>query len=312
MNQQDIQNPVRSEGLGFLWIELTNQCNLACSHCYAESGPDKPREGAMTCRDHEKVLSDAYAVGCRKVQFIGGEPTLNRDLPELIGHASEIGYEFIEVFTNLTRISDELRACFEIYGVHVATSVYAPDPTTHDRITGVPGSFEKTVRNIRQLLSQGTPVRAGFIEMDANAGLYDETKRFLGGIGIEHVGMDHMRGFGRGSKCEKGELGELCGACGQDTLCVGPDGEVSPCIMSKAWPAGSVLDAAIPEIVSSDTLARIRGDIRLATAHKKEGPSACDPQTCNPYASCSPQFGPGPCTPSGCFPCLPNGISARA
>lgn len=305
MSQQSTQNVIRNEGLGFLWIELTNQCNLHCSHCYAESGPHEPKSGTMTCHDYEKVIAEAYAVGCRNIQFIGGEPTLNADLPRLIAFAAESGYGFIEVFTNLTRLPDGLKDCFIAYGVHVATSVYAPDDATHDLVTGVSGSFRKTTGSIRELLSDGVPVRAGFIEMDANSGLYDETRRFLNGIGVEHVGMDHMRGFGRGTKCEKGELGELCGECGKDTLCVGPDGEASPCIMSKAWPAGSVLDASIPEIISSDTLARIRGDIRLATKHK-HGPSACDPQTCDPYRSKC-----GPMQPT-CFPCLPNGISARA
>ena len=27
------------DGLRFLWLELTNRCNLTRAHCYAESGP---------------------------------------------------------------------------------------------------------------------------------------------------------------------------------------------------------------------------------------------------------------------------------
>jgi MoaA/NifB/PqqE/SkfB family radical SAM enzyme len=294
-----------NRSLGFLWIELTNQCNLQCSHCYAGSGHSEPKSGAMTFHDYEKIITDAYGVGCRKLQFIGGEPTINKDMASLIAHASEMSYDFIEVFTNLTRLSDDLLKCFQIHKVYVATSVYAPDAERHDRITGVSGSFEKTIENIQALLLMHIPVRAGFIEMEANAGLYDETRRLLNDIGIEHVGTDHMRKFGRGSGCEKSDLGELCGECGKDTLCVAPDGKVSPCIMSKAWPVGSVLDAPISEIVSSGVLAKTRDDIRLATEHRR-GLDACDPQTCDPYRSKC-----GPIQPT-CFPCIPNGISARA
>jgi sulfatase maturation enzyme AslB (radical SAM superfamily) len=36
---QTIDAPVLSKPLDFLWLELTNRCNLQCTHCYADSGP---------------------------------------------------------------------------------------------------------------------------------------------------------------------------------------------------------------------------------------------------------------------------------
>lgn len=309
MNQQIGTSDARlAEGLDFLWIELTNQCNLQCSHCYSESGPHEPKHGALAYRDYERIITEAYDTGCRKVQFIGGEPTLNQDLSALIAYASGMGYEFIEVFTNLNRLPDDLLSCFKLHGVHVATSVYGPDATVHDGITGVSGSFDRTIRNIRMILSEGLTVRAGFIEMEQNAGLYNKTREFLNRIGVESVGTDHMRRFGRGSGCEKAELGELCGECGKDTLCVAPDGQVSPCIMSKAWPVGSVTASSIADIVSSGILAGVRSDIRDATTGKQ---AICDPKTCNPYDHCQPKWGGGPCEPTGCTPCYPKGISAK-
>ena len=118
--------------LDFLWLELTNQCNLQCSHCYAESGPYAGREDTLVRSQYEALLAEAWQIGCRRVQFIGGEPTLNHDLGDLIRFAADIGYEFVEVFTNLTRLPDELLACFARHHVHVATSVYASRSGTHD------------------------------------------------------------------------------------------------------------------------------------------------------------------------------------
>jgi uncharacterized radical SAM superfamily Fe-S cluster-containing enzyme len=46
-------------------------------------------------------MSQAYALGCRNIQFIGGEPQLNRDFLPLVIKAKSIGFEFIEVFSNL-------------------------------------------------------------------------------------------------------------------------------------------------------------------------------------------------------------------
>src|SRR5579864_6380253 len=118
--------------VNFLWLELTNRCNLKCSHCYSGSGPDAGSEDCLLQDDYECLIADAAQIGCRQIQFIGGEPTLNRALPHLIAAAQGKGYEFVEVFTNLTRLDNDLLECFKEYGVHVATSVYAPADEIHD------------------------------------------------------------------------------------------------------------------------------------------------------------------------------------
>lgn len=67
--------------LSFLWLEITGKCQLQCSHCYAESGPGG-NDGVMTSRDWESVIDQAGRIGVEMVQFIGGEPTLHRSLPD--------------------------------------------------------------------------------------------------------------------------------------------------------------------------------------------------------------------------------------
>jgi sulfatase maturation enzyme AslB (radical SAM superfamily) len=301
--------------LQFLWVELTNQCNLQCSHCYAESGPNTSVRNALSSAQYRQLIFDAYENGCRQIQFIGGEPTLNPDLPALIQLCSALGYSFVEVFTNLTRLSDELVACFKQNGVHVATSVYASSAEIHDTITHLAGSFAHTVRNIRRLSEAKIPIRAGIIEMLENAGQVESTTRFLNGLGVQKIGTDRVRHFGRGGTSGQGDLGELCGQCADNILCVGSDGKVSPCIMSKLWSVGSLLDSPLNELITSAKLMRIRGEIYRATVQRrKDGDGSqedihaiCDPKTCGPYSTCTPTTGPGPCGPSGCTPCFPKG-----
>lgn len=31
--------PAETAPLRFLWLEITGRCQLACAHCYADSGP---------------------------------------------------------------------------------------------------------------------------------------------------------------------------------------------------------------------------------------------------------------------------------
>ena len=101
-------------GLDFLWMELTNRCNLECVHCYAvvAAGADS----VLSEADHLTLLDEARALGCRRVQFIGGEPTLNRSLRALIARSAGLDFELIEVYTNLVSVPDDLLACFVRYG----------------------------------------------------------------------------------------------------------------------------------------------------------------------------------------------------
>lgn len=301
--------------LEFLWLELTNQCNLKCTHCYAESGPYENINDLLLRADYEKLIRDGRKLGCEQIQFIGGEPTLNHDLEYFIRQAVENKYSSIEVFTNLTSISDDLIECFVQYGVKVATSVYASEASIHDDITQVKGSFRKTIKNIEKLLRAGVQVRAGVIAMEKNSEQVEATISFLKGMGVQNVSGDRVRHVGRGKGNNDSSLTELCGSCAGNTLCVGPDGRVSPCIMSKNWSVGSILESSLEEIAISDRVRSLRGDIHNAVIKPLQDDSSssngieaiCTPKTCGPYDTCSPQFGPGPCSPSGCSPCYPKG-----
>ena len=79
-------------------VEVTQECNLSCSFCFASSGPGG-RELAFGEVVH---LLDVVreSGGPRPIQFSGGEPTIRDDLPELVETAAEMGFEHVEVNTN--------------------------------------------------------------------------------------------------------------------------------------------------------------------------------------------------------------------
>ncbi len=135
-------------GLDFLWLELTNRCNLQCVHCYTESGPHTGGDDALTTDDYLSVMRQAYDLGCRKLQFIGGEPQLHGDFQLLLEASKEIGFEFVEVFTNLTRLPEETVRFAQREGIRFATSVYSDDPAVHHAITRNGSSHARTMRNL--------------------------------------------------------------------------------------------------------------------------------------------------------------------
>ena len=79
-------------------IEITQDCNLSCSYCFASSGPggtELPNEDVIDLL--ETVKSQG---GTRPIQFSGGEPTVHDDLPALVEQAREMGFGHVEVNTN--------------------------------------------------------------------------------------------------------------------------------------------------------------------------------------------------------------------
>ena len=312
------------QGLHFLWLELTSRCNLQCIHCYAESSPSPEQTDVLSVEDYLSLIDEASTCGCRMIQFIGGEPTVVRELPDYIVHARNRGFEFIEVYTNTTRISDQLLSCFVDNGVAVATSFYSDKSEVHDAITKKAGSHDRTVKTIKKLLEAGLSVRAGIIVMNENNDRVDETLDYLYSIGVENVGIDRVRAIGRGdsltTRINTSEaeplITELCGSCWQGSVCVFPDGKVAPCIMARHWSIGSVLTTTLTELVQSQALQNIRSriyqDVSLPSLHQEDGrfgsihkaaaPNPCNP-VCNP--SCVPVCNPR-CSPN-CTPCYPRG-----
>src|SRR5262249_50686297 len=103
-------------GLSFLWLEITRCCNLTCVHCYADSSPQLDLEGEMALADWLNVIDEAVVLGCSRIQFIGGEPTLHPQLLTMIRHARTAGIASVEVFTNATSINDSFAEAFRQLG----------------------------------------------------------------------------------------------------------------------------------------------------------------------------------------------------
>jgi MoaA/NifB/PqqE/SkfB family radical SAM enzyme len=101
--------------VSFIWLEVTGRCQLECQHCYAASGPSGTH-GSMTSADWRRVIDEAAGLGVGMVQFIGGEPTLHPDLPELLDHALAGGLA-VEVFSNLVHVTPSLWERFTRPGV---------------------------------------------------------------------------------------------------------------------------------------------------------------------------------------------------
>jgi MoaA/NifB/PqqE/SkfB family radical SAM enzyme len=293
-------------GLEFLWLEITDRCNLECVHCYADSSPRGSLRGSMEGEDWKRVIAQAADLGCRSIQFIGGEPTLHPDLDGLIAYANLKGVDFIELYTNATTLTENRVKFLRDYGVQIATSFYSCDEGTHDSITQRGGSFRKTVLGIDNTLKAGLSLRVGLVLMDNNARDREATMAFLQSRGVHHIGEDRLRHVGRGGvvhlTTKADPYAQLCGHCWKGRVCVTASGNAYPCVFSRTFLLGNLLQASLAEIVASRTLQ----DFRTTQKDRSTEVAQCSPG-CDPGAQCTPKV--GTCDPScdpGRMPCNPQ------
>lgn len=135
--------PVLSE------IALTYRCNLKCKFCYAGCNSTKNPSGSdyeMTFDEGRKVLSKLYFdAKVPSVSFTGGEPTLCTQLPDLVKYAKDLGMR-VNLITNGTLINRDLAKKLADSGLASAQlSLESNNSDSHDRITGMKGSFWKTI-----------------------------------------------------------------------------------------------------------------------------------------------------------------------
>lgn len=199
-------------GTSFLWLEITGKCQLECVHCYAESGP-AGSHGVMTRADWLRVLDEAAEFDVGMVQFIGGEPTLHPDLPELVEYASTRGLA-VEVFSNLVHVPPRLWEVFALPGVRLACSYYSDDPGQHAAITKRP-SLERTRANIAEAVRRAIPLRVGVVDL-ADEQRSQQAVAELESLGVSEVGSDRLRQVGRGLRDEQASTDQLCGNCASE------------------------------------------------------------------------------------------------
>jgi len=263
-----------ANGLGMLFIELTDRCNERCIHCYAESSPQC---STMLSREEiERVLEQALTLGKPAVQFTGGDPLLHPELVFAVQTARELGFETLEIYTNGLALNDALLARLSPFSPSFAFSVYSHDAGVHDAITQTSGSLKRTLKAMRRVQQTGLPLRVGIILMAENRGSETETMAFLQqelGLDEAQMGVDVVRSTGRGEFMRDSQ--PVAGALQQfrhrpDTpqgaenppptvaipprrgkLCVAANGDVFPCIFSRRLRLGYICNQTLMEVFSA-------------------------------------------------------------
>ncbi len=162
-------------------VEITHRCNLQCVHCYnripiEDSGV---RSKELSYSEHCRILDEAAEAGCLWLLFTGGEIFVRPDFLDIYTYAKQKGF-LITLFTNGTLITPQAAdhlARYKPFSIEI--TLYGRTQKTYERITRVPGSFEKCLRGIRLLKERNLPLTIKTVAVTLNKHEIWDLKKFV-------------------------------------------------------------------------------------------------------------------------------------
>jgi len=181
-------------------IHVTEVCNNRCGFCStgwinAEEGPRLAHIPRGVIRDQ---LEGAYARGARRALFQGGEPTVRRDLGDLLSDAQALGYQATTIFTNARMAASRAGARW-LSGMRVTwfqVSIQGGTAEAHDASVGAPGAFEQTIAGTRRLMAMGQRVKINAVLTRHLLDTLAPFAELMIALGPEEIGMDTVKPSG--------------------------------------------------------------------------------------------------------------------
>jgi radical SAM protein with 4Fe4S-binding SPASM domain len=124
--------------------------------------------GELTFDEHCRILDEISEAGCFWLLFTGGEIFARKDFLDIYTYAKRKGF-LITLFTNGTllnpRIADYL-AEWQPFSIEI--TLYGRTKETYEKLTGVPGSYDRCIRGIELLKERGLPLKLKTVAVSIN------------------------------------------------------------------------------------------------------------------------------------------------
>lgn len=148
-----------------VFLEVTRECNLVCSHCFNSSG-GKSSLRQLSHEQFEMIARDLAECGVQEIRFTGGEPLRLPKIFGLIRQAADLGLR-TSMGTNATLIGKKDATALATAGLNAAIVSIDGLEKRHDTIRGR-GSFRAAMDGLEQLRAEHIDVRVNVVIMRSN------------------------------------------------------------------------------------------------------------------------------------------------
>ncbi|MFX1417647.1 MAG: radical SAM/SPASM domain-containing protein [Promethearchaeota archaeon] len=142
----------RSKPILYLMLGVTYRCQLLCNHCAVNSYIKKDQKDLTT--EEIKDLIDQSA-NLFALNLIGGEPTLRKDLMEIIEYASNKAM-LISIDSNGISMTEDYVQQLKEAGIDIVfISLDSATPEIHDANRNLKGCFDISMRAMKNAVGAG-------------------------------------------------------------------------------------------------------------------------------------------------------------
>lgn len=169
-------------------------CNNSCLFCV--QGPEKKKFGNKNTKELIEIIKKAKK-GCDTIVFTGGEPTIRKDLIELVAVAKKVGFKTIQIQSNGRMFVYE-KFCKDIVNAganEFALALHGHNAKLHNYLTGAE-SFRQIVTGIRTLKKMKQKVITNTVITKANYRNLPEIAKVLISLSVDQMQFAFVHAVG--------------------------------------------------------------------------------------------------------------------
>jgi pyrroloquinoline quinone biosynthesis protein E len=178
-----------------LLAELTHRCPLQCPYCSNPLALEKAAAELDTAT-WRRVLDEASALGVLQTHFSGGEPTLRRDLPELVRHAARLG-QYTNLITAAVLLDEpKIEALADAGLDHVQISIQDSEAANANRIGGYKQGHARKLAVAGMVRATGLPLTINAVVHRQNLDRLADIIELAVDLGAKRLEVAHVQYYG--------------------------------------------------------------------------------------------------------------------
>ncbi len=164
----------------YLRLSITDVCNFRCTYCLPDGYQSDSSRAFLTLPEIQTTVQAFSQLGTKKVRITGGEPSLRKDLPQIIQTVADTpGIEQVAITTNGYKLPQQIQSWIDAGLTSLNVSIDSLDSQLFKNITGH-NKLETILEGISMALNAGLPVKVNAVLMDQIRG--EGFDRFLNWI----------------------------------------------------------------------------------------------------------------------------------
>jgi len=190
-----------------LMILTTSKCQCTCQHCIAFGIRGDPE---LSTEELCNAIDQSIELGTYNVSFEGGEPTLRKDIFDLISHIDK-NKATSHLITNGFLLTQAYVKKLKEAGLdYLHLSLDSPYPNIHDKFRGINGIFEKVASDVKYAVEEGLVVIIEYTAAPGNSDIkaLNDLYQYCSSIGVQEILIDEVVPAGRWAYRENDVLKE--------------------------------------------------------------------------------------------------------